>query len=320
MRYLILTIFMLLAIPLPVAAQDAENAGSSPPVLPTLGITQDDARPLRQTNTPRTLNSISGQQIYLSNGDVVDLVGIWIPQGQGYDSSDESVNAKAFLDKLFSKQSERDLILYQTPVSGRGRITRLGHELAHVVRKAGNIWIQGALIANGLAQAWPTPSNPELADKMYALEKNAREEGKGLWAKDSPYRLVEAGEDIPNLDRFAVVEGTIESIAMVSNVLYLNFGKDYKNDFTIGIKSPVRQVLARNNVDPMKLQNQRVRVRGWIRYYNGPYIDLEDAILLETLDNPQQNNIVPGIPHLSINKRKAPSAPVINNAVKEENK
>lgn len=308
MRTLILTVFTLLTIPLAARAEEPSAA----PVLPTLGVNANDAAPLREANGTQTVNTIDGATLHLKSGETIELSGIWIPPSQGYDASDEQVRAKIFLDSLFENQNEHDILLYQTNLSGQGRVNRLGHDMAHVVRKTGNVWLQGALIANGYAQAWPTPSNPELAGRMYVLEDEARAAGKGLWAKDSPYRLLQASDDMPNLDRFAVVEGAVQSISMINNETYLNFGPDWKTDFTLGISSPLRQKLARNNIDLTKMQGQHLRVRGWLRFYNGPYIELEDPVQLETLDIKQENNIVPGSPELSIINQTVSQTPIVH--------
>ncbi|MDB5492443.1 MAG: nuclease family protein [Micavibrio sp.] len=327
MKALILTVFTLVAIPLlaGVTLARAQEAGpvvtaspAKPPViLPTLGTSPGDSAPLRQTVNNRMINTIDGTTLHLQSGETVELSAIWIPQGAGYQPSDELVRAKQFLDSiLMDNDGDRNVTLYQTNLSGQGRINRLGHEMAHVVRKNGNVWLQGALIANGLAQAWPTPVNPELAGRLYVLEDNARRAGLGMWAADSQYRMLNALDDMPNLDRFAVIEGMVKSISMVSNVTYLNFGDDWKTDFTIGVSSPIRQVLLRNNVDLQKLQGQNVRVRGWLRSYNGPYIELEDSIALETLDIAKSDNIVSGAPQLSVRKRAAPQPSVTINNMK----
>ena len=326
MKALILTVFALVAIPLlagggQARGQDAAPAVAKAPVaqaiLPTLGTSPSDSDPLRQTVNNRMVNTIDGTNLHLQSGETVELSAIWIPQGAGYQSSDELVRAKQFLDSLImDNDGDRNVTLYQTNLSGQGRINRLGHEMAHVVRKNGNVWLQGALIANGLAQAWPTPVNPELASRMYVLEDNARRAGLGMWAADSQYRLLNALDDMPNLDRFAVVEGVVKSVSMVSNVTYLNFGDDWKTDFTVGVASPVRQILLRNNVDLQKLQGQRLRVRGWLRFYNGPYMDLEDSIAFETLDIAKSDNIVPGLPQLTIRKRAVAQQPITVNSMK----
>lgn len=282
MKTIILAFFILLSTPLCPSGAHAEETPDAV-ILPTLGVTTDDTKPLRQSMHDRSVRSIDHLHLQLNNGRVVELAGITVPEQGGYTAGEHAVLAKDFLDSLFDKDTGKEVILYQTPGSGKGRVNRMGHDLAHVVRKDANVWLQGALIANGLAQAWPTPANPELADKMFALEDDAIAAGKGLWAKDSPYRLVEASGPIPLLDRFAVVEGTVRKIATVNNITYLNFGDDYRKDFTVGFPSTIRQALGRQGIDAFKLQGQKLRVRGWMRFYNGPYIELEHPVLLQRI-------------------------------------
>lgn len=323
-----LTVFVLLAIPLSagvtqVRAQDAESAAAAPavpePLYQRLGLSPDDTLPLRQTANDRIVNTIDGITLRLQSGETIELPGIWVPPGRGFEPSDELINAKTFLDRLLlDNDGDRNVTLYQTALSGSGRVNRLGREMAHVVRKNGNIWLQGSLIANGLAQAWPTPTNPELASRMYAIEDSARRAGLGMWSQGSSYHLLNATDDMPNLDRFAVVEGVVKSITMINNVTYLNFGDDWKSDFTIGVSSRVRQILLRNNVDLQKLQGQHVRVRGWLRSYNGPFIELEDSIAFETLDIAKEDNIVAGAPQLSTKPRAPRSVTTVINGMKEQ--
>jgi endonuclease YncB( thermonuclease family) len=276
MKIIILSFFIALVIPFAVFAAD------DLPVLPSLD-TAADARPLQQTQSERVAQIIDDHHILLKNGRIVELTGIEIPQSTGFGDSEQAAAAGAFIKTLFEKDTDSDIMLYQTPGAGKGRTNRLGHDLAHVVRKNGHIWVQGALLANGLARARPTPDNPELAIRMMALEDQARMAGKGLWAKDSQYRLIQATDPIEITDQFAVVEGMVKNVSTINNVTYLNFGDDWRKDFTIGIPSAVRQAMSRKNLDVFRLQNQRVRVRGWLRTYNGPYIELEMPVLLEEI-------------------------------------
>jgi micrococcal nuclease len=313
MKTLILTVFALLTIPFSAWADDIAP-------MPTLGVTPGDAAPLRETEKDRLVQSADNMMLYLNDGQTIELSGIWLPEGEGFQWSNQEMTAQKFLGNLFDKPDDRAVILYQTQISGKGRVNRLGHELAHIVRKNDNVWVQGALLANGLAEAWPTPSNPELATKMYAIEDQARAAGRGLWSKDSPYRLVQADEKNIRLDRFAVVEGTVKKAETVNNQTYLNFGEDWKEDFTLGITNPVKQLLARNGIDITKLGGQRIRVRGWLRYYNGPYMELEDPVALQTLDQAQHNNIVSGSPQLSITDSHKVRAAPVTNSVGEQKK
>ena len=249
-------------------AEEAEN-----PSYPTL-VTQDDARPLRPGPAGRVDRAIDGRRIRLQDGRIVELAGIDVPD-------QNAPLAKDFIDTLFADGHRRDVIVYLTPGSDTGRTTRMGHDLAHLVRHDGHVWVQGALIAAGLARAWPTPANPQLSDQMVALENEAITAGAGLWAADSPDRLMQAIDTLDSGGRMMVVEGTVRGAAMVRNVTYLNFGADWRSDFTVALSPDLRRDFSRRGVDVLGLQGKKVRVRGWVRSYNGPYMELEHSLLLQ---------------------------------------
>ena len=134
-----------MAIPLSCRAENAAQP-QHPVPLPTLGLMPGDAAPLQQMTGTRTINIIDGLTLNLNRGNIVELSGIWVPQGQGFEPSDQEVAAKKFMDSLFNtgKDSDKDIYLYEKDTGGVGRVNRLGHELAQVVRKNGNVWVQGA--------------------------------------------------------------------------------------------------------------------------------------------------------------------------------
>lgn len=275
MKTFILMLFFCFATPFAFAGE--KNAAMPPPVLPVLENTAD-ARPLVQTRTTRVLKVIDQKRLMAGDQSVIELAGIEVPD-------DSVAEARDLLAALFENKTAAEILLYQTPSPDKGRINRMQHDLAHLVRKDGHVWVQGAMIANGVARAMPTPVNPELAEKMYALENEAIKAGKGLWAKDSRHRILSADAPVESLGRISVVEGTVQKISTLSNTTYLNFGPDWRKDFTIGIPTAVRQKMVRQNIDPFKLQGKKLRVRGWIREYNGPYIELEDPVLLQRIEN-----------------------------------
>ena len=57
---------------------------------------------------------------------------------------------------------------------------------------------------------------------------------------------------------------------------YLNFGADWRRDFTAGIEARVLRANPEWAKTLAALEGRRVEVRGWIQYRNGPYIDIED--------------------------------------------
>jgi len=56
--------------------------------------------------------------------------------------------------------------------------------------------------------------------------------------------------------------------------VYLNFGDDYKSDFTATIPPDASSTFRRSKFDPLALEGKVIRVRGYLRDYNGPVIDL----------------------------------------------
>ena len=145
-----------------------------------------------------------------------------------------------------------------------------------------DLWVQGEMLRLGLVRvvSW----RGELADMpaLYALEVQARDRMRGIWANE--FYAVRRPDPDPLaqfVDSLQIVEGIVTSTADVRGRIYLNFGADYKTDFTIAIaKKNVKRFAA---LDPVGLTGARVRVRGWIEMINGPMIWLDHPGRLEVL-------------------------------------
>ena len=156
------------------------------------------------------------------------------------------------------------------------RLDRHGRRLAHVF--SGPLWLQRELVARGLAIAAPPLVSREHTLALMRLERRARLSEPGLWARTDA-RPVPAERARTALDRFAIVEGRVLSVARGFRSNFVNFGEDWREDFTIYLK---RGRISRA-FPPEVLEGQRVRVRGWVFYSNGPAIELADPIYLEPL-------------------------------------
>jgi hypothetical protein len=64
----------------------------------------------------------------------------------------------------------------------------------------------------------------------------------------------------------------------------LNFGPDYKTDFTVTIAPTEMRLFRREKIDPRELVGRTLRVRGWLGSYNGPEMELLTPSALETLN------------------------------------
>ena len=158
---------------------------------------------------------------------------------------------------------------------------RHGRYLAQVETRAG-VWLQGTLIDRGLARVATTPDRRARAAEMLTRERAAREARRGLWG-DPNYRILSDADAAAHIGAFQLVEGRVLAVQRVKGVTYLNFGPDYRTDFTVQV---LRESLARFGAADVllpDLKDQRVRVRGWVRQFNGPLIDVTHPEQIEVL-------------------------------------
>jgi hypothetical protein len=172
--------------------------------------------------------------------------------------------------------------LYQTKKEGAGRTNRLGQMLAQVERDDG-LWLQGALLYSGLATVMTSASNPESAKRMYAVEAEARKLKAGLW-DDARWSVLDPGKAADFVNEYRIVEGRVFSTAMKNNTFYINFSRDWKTDFTVSVTSDKRFAFSKQGVNLMGLNGKNIRVRGWVRNYNGPLIEITHPEQIEVLD------------------------------------
>lgn len=176
----------------------------------------------------------------------------------------------------------KDVKFYLTKNKNKGRLNHMNQSVIQAVIKQGNIWVQGEMLALGMARVRTTPSNPELSADMLKLESEARAVKKGLWVNDNLQVLT--AETAPGKENsFQLVEGTPKAAAVTRNMIYLNFAEDYKKDFTIGIPTSLRTSFARHGIDPLRFAHTPLRVRGWVQSYNGPFIEIDHVQQIEIL-------------------------------------
>ena len=181
----------------------------------------------------------------------------------------------------------QEIILYQTKDKKRGRMNRMQHQMGHLQRSLDGAWIQGTLVSLGLARVRTSVSNPEMAAQLYILEIDARAKGIGLWAL-ADYEVLNDSKIIEtHLNRFQVVEGVVKEIASHQNRIFLNFGADWKTDFTLVVEPDDRRNFTKAGIDPLSWKGYRLRARGWLGFYNGPNMEIT---------HPQRVEILKGVP------------------------
>lgn len=222
---------------------------------------------------------VDGDTVTLDDGRRVRLVGIQAPMlGLGRANFADwplSGEAKAHLESLVLG---KEVMLRLAPQA----MDRHGRVLAHLVRVADGVWAQGAMLTAGLARVYTFPDNRVLATEMLALERLARADQTGLWGL--PYYALRNADNVRyDADTFQIVEGRVMDAQRIKKRVYLNFGADWRTDFTIKIATRDEKTFAKSGVDLLQLKGQRVRVRGWVKAENGPMIVLDHPERLEIL-------------------------------------
>ena len=149
------------------------------------------------------------------------------------------------------------------------------------------------LVREGCLIVWPRPGERLDFGPLYSAERAARAEAAGGWGAGV---FVIAGPD-PNalalrLDGPVIVEGRVVDTGEARDGrVFVNFGLDWRSDFTATADRSARTVFEEAGIDLMSLPGARVRVRGWLYDTNGPSISLTHPAQLEILDAPEPRRL-----------------------------
>jgi len=164
---------------------------------------------------------------------------------------------------------------------GGRRMDRHGRLLAHLFLENGD-WVQGTLLEWGMARVYSFPDNRAEVAGMLSRERVARNNRRGIWRWS--YYDVRTPDDIePFIGTFQLVEGRVMDAAYVRGRVYLNFGENWRDDFTISVDKRARKMFQELEMDLLMLKGKRVRIRGWLKKRNGPMIEATHPEQLEIL-------------------------------------
>jgi endonuclease YncB( thermonuclease family) len=246
-------------------------ARAGDPTLPEAGLTA--------LGESKVVSVVDGDTLRLADGREVRLVGIQAPKlplgRPNFPTWPLAEEAKRALERMAQGQT---LKLF----SGGATMDRHGRTLAQLEREDG-LWIQAALIQAGMARAYSFPDNRALATELLTYEQAARAARRGIWA-NAFYRIRDPGELEGMVDSYQLVEGRVVTAAKPQSRLYLNFGTDWKTDFTVAIDAQALKLFKAAGLDPLTWEGRRLRVRGWVKSFNGPLIDVTHPEQIEVLE------------------------------------
>ena len=165
-------------------------------------------------------------------------------------------------------------------VQTHGSYDRYGRAEAqfYFERNGKRTWLQRALIEQGHAIVSSSAGGGACLKLLLVAEDAARRAKLGLWA-NAAYRIHDAAEprDLRRLrSGFALVEGKVVSVTERSGQLYLNFGADWRTDFTVVVPKRLLKGTLEVAHPVASLSGHTIRVRGWIERRYGPAIELFD--------------------------------------------
>ena len=225
-----------------------------------------------------------GDTLILQDDRAVRLAGVLLPRRAG--EADIGAQARQNAEKTLADLVLSQRVELQFDARRRDRYGRLLAQV-HVVKDGKRLWVQEQLIASGLARVISFRDNRICIPQLLAAERTAREAGQGLW-KTGLFSVRQAGaEDLlaARAQNYEIVEGRIENVAEIRGRYYLNFGRNWRRDFTITVSSDAARLFSGESGGLANLKGRLVRARGWIENVNGPSISLTHPEQMEILES-----------------------------------
>ncbi len=273
----------------------AQQNTSSSPALP-----QGNFFMMKRVKQAKVIDILSPLTLLISDGSIIQLSGIGIPSVDllmsetsysDIEGTEPSFNPLAVttLDILKDLLKGQRVNIYQTRSPSKGLVNRMGYTLAHVERLGDEAWVQGTLISLGLTYTKTSAYDPDMAADMLALEQIARENKAGIWRDDTAEHasimpILSPFNAKGGIGTFSIVEGTIHSVTLKQNRIYINFGADWRRDFTVSIPPSYKRNFTDVGLDPQQWGGKTIRVRGFIRHYNGPYMEITHPEAVEFIN------------------------------------
>mgnify|MGYP003672086217 FL=1 len=229
-----------------------------------------------QKSQTATLMSLGADgTVTLADGRSMVLAGIETPPDEtaraGWQKTFDAITAPVNLHPVLQPQ-DRYGRLQMLVVTGEG------------------VLLQEKLVAGGLARVMPQKRARDCLAALLASEADARQARRGLW-RDPAFALREA-VDVAGLTRdeghYVLVEGTVTDASNRQGRIYINFGADWRTDFTVTVEPADARLFADEITNVVAGEvpvfvGRRVRVRGFLTRYNGPGIRVTVPEQIEVL-------------------------------------
>lgn len=222
----------------------------------------------------RVAEVLDGSAVRLSDGRKLLLSGIGSPRHK------ENGPAEPFAGE--AKDALGRLVMgREIGLGDVSKPSKSGWVRAQLMTDRG-VWVQGELVSRGFAWVRTFPDRRECAGGLLRREAKARASKSGLWALTG-YTPRSSDQALAAKGRFGIVEGVVTRVANIDGRVFLNFGEDYRTDFTVHVRPKDVPAFKQAGANLDALEGKRLRVRGVVREQNGPTIDASVPEQIEVL-------------------------------------
>ncbi|MFH1769002.1 MAG: thermonuclease family protein [Candidatus Omnitrophota bacterium] len=211
---------------------------------------------------------IDGDTVRLSDGKLLRYIGIDTPEITRKENGRFIYDPAPFAQE--AKELNRQLVenKFATIKFDLEKNDSYGRILGYCFVE--DTFVNAKLIEEGFAVLSTQPPNISHVDLFVSLEEKARRKKAGLWGS---YEVIDSDQAEKFINQIRTVRGRVLSTHKSKKAVYLNFGIDYRKDFTVVIFSNCWKTFEKEKVAPQKVyKNKVVEVTGRIREYNGPEI------------------------------------------------
>jgi micrococcal nuclease len=229
----------------------------------------------------KVVDVIDGDTIRLSGGSLLRYIGLDTPEIRTKEDGRFVYNPQPFA--LEAKDYNRRLI--------EGKSVRIEFDIEKKDKYGrllgycfvGDTFVNAELIKEGFAVLYTFPPNVKYVDRFVSLQAEARKKEKGLWGS---YVVISPSQTKNYIGEIRTVKGRVLSTFKSAKCIFLNFGSDYKTDFTVAIFNNTLSSFENQGIHPESFYRGKiVEVSGRIREYNGPEIIVNSPFEIEVIND-----------------------------------
>jgi len=225
-----------------------------------------------------------GDTLVLEDGRAVRPSSILLPRRGTEGGMERQMREQA--ERALADLVQGQVVYLHLDAGMRDRYGRLLAQI-FVISAGERVWVQEQLLTAGYVRAISSRENRDCIAELLAAERKARESKTGNWRSGFfSVKPAHSEELLAGLSQsFEIVEGQVQSVAEVKGRTFLNFGANWRRDFTIIIPADVTKQFPPDTLPLARLKGRSMQVRGWIESFNGPSISITHPEQIELLSS-----------------------------------